>query len=114
LFAADSYVLHFQGKSTWRGPESEEQRRLLDRAFLDAFRAKWGQRLLEVMLLGRLEVVRANPAWWREWNRSNFGWVIKQLIEAEESGPKQEFACSAASGDASSRGGPPAASRNSS
>jgi GT2 family glycosyltransferase len=53
LLAHDAYVLHFMGKSTWRGAETADQRQAREEAYLTAFRAKWGQRLLEAVLRGQ-------------------------------------------------------------
>jgi hypothetical protein len=83
MLALGSYVLHFQGKSTWRGAETPAQSRQREQEFMNAFRAKWGRRLLEVMILGRPEPIQANPQWWHEWQRGNYRSVIEQLIQAE-------------------------------
>jgi hypothetical protein len=106
LFALDSYVLHFQGKSTWRGAETVEEKRRRDQDFLTAFGAKWGRRLLDVVLLGKLEVVQANPEWCREWNRGNFRWVIDQLLRAEENDVGEAWPRSGTSADACGYGVP--------
>jgi len=49
------------GKSTWRGAETPDQRQQREQAYLAAFRAKWGQPLLEAVALGRTQKLRALP-----------------------------------------------------
>ena len=53
-FALKSYVLHFQGKSTWRGPETQEQTANRDRIVHERFRQKWGDALFRVMVMNDL------------------------------------------------------------
>jgi hypothetical protein len=84
MLALGSYVLHFQGKSTWRGVETPAQSRQREQEFMKAFQAKWGRRLLEVMILGRPDPLQANPRWWQEWQQGNYRSVIEQLIQTEE------------------------------
>lgn len=50
FLALDSYVLHFQGKSTWRGGESKDETRDRNEKYVEAFRTKWGESLLRLML----------------------------------------------------------------
>jgi GT2 family glycosyltransferase len=79
LFALEAYVLHFMGKSTWRGAETAEQSRARERAYVRAFREKWGSRLLEVMILRKLDTVRTVDPVWRAWVQGNFKFVIEEL-----------------------------------
>ncbi|NMC64407.1 MAG: glycosyltransferase family 2 protein [SAR324 cluster bacterium] len=50
FLSLDSYVLHFQGKSTWRGPESKEDTEARNKRFLRVFAEKWGKRLQRLMI----------------------------------------------------------------
>jgi hypothetical protein len=60
-WALGSYVLHFMGKSTWRGAETPQQRQQREQTYLAAFQAKWGEALLEALVLGRTERLIALP-----------------------------------------------------
>lgn len=48
--AAESFLLHFMGKSTWRGGEAAEQTQTRNEAYLSYFRQKWGEDLARVFL----------------------------------------------------------------
>jgi GT2 family glycosyltransferase len=50
LFALDSYLLHFMGKSTWRGPESVSDVRARQAQFIGRFQEKWGQSLADLVI----------------------------------------------------------------
>lgn len=54
-YALGSYLLHFHGRSTWRGAETPEETAARDRAYTERFRQKWGQALLEVFILNNLK-----------------------------------------------------------
>ena len=60
-YALASYVLHFNGRSTWNGAEAEEESRERERQYLDVFRAKWGDELLQLAIMGKSAVLAANP-----------------------------------------------------
>ncbi len=58
--AAASYLLHFAGKSTWRGGESLEERRAREVAYLSHFYNKWGPDLAQIFLfVGNLDAAVA-------------------------------------------------------
>lgn len=46
----DSFLLHFTGKSTWRGAETPAETRIRDDRYRKYFIAKWGQDLAEIFL----------------------------------------------------------------
>jgi GT2 family glycosyltransferase len=50
-FALKSFILHFQGKSTWRGPETRDEAAARDLKASVRFKQKWGEALFEVMTL---------------------------------------------------------------
>jgi GT2 family glycosyltransferase len=54
-YALGSYVLHFHGRSTWRGAETAEETAARDRRFTERFRQKWGQALLDVFVFNNLK-----------------------------------------------------------
>lgn len=59
-YALSSYVLHFGGKSTWSGVESEEQQRERERIFFKRFLEKWGEQLLEIILKENVRLILDN------------------------------------------------------
>lgn len=83
-FAMDAYLLHFQGKSTWRGPESLEQRQAREQAWRQVFREKWGSRLFELVCLEgsgggpRDDAVRGRLA------QGDFCGVVERLLGMED------------------------------
>jgi GT2 family glycosyltransferase len=84
-YALDSYVLHFMGKSSWRGPETPAQSQARDEAYLQAFRAKWGPRLLEAVRDPRAAAAANGPAG-QAWQRGHFRRVIELLASPERIG----------------------------
>src|SRR5579883_3065079 len=83
-FALDSYFLHFQGKSSWRGPESLEQRASRELAWTRVFRDKWGGRLLELVCRRKEDAVQGNGALHGQLARGDFLSVIEQLLGMED------------------------------
>jgi GT2 family glycosyltransferase len=51
VLALSSFVLHFQGKSTWDGAESIEERSIREQRYVAAFIAKWGEELSRLLFL---------------------------------------------------------------
>lgn len=51
-YAAQSYVLHFNGKSTWRNSEHQYQIELCNKKYRDRLVEKWGYDLMSFMTLG--------------------------------------------------------------
>jgi len=66
-YAADSYIFHFGGKSSWDGPESAEQREVRESKFKQHFIKVWGKPLLNFLLhedstdLLKLGITDLNP-----------------------------------------------------
>ncbi|MBT5231970.1 MAG: hypothetical protein HOM11_17025 [Methylococcales bacterium] len=54
-YADHSYVLHFMGKSTWRGGEDAAATQQRDLQYKTAFEKKWGAELLQLFLLGQAD-----------------------------------------------------------
>jgi GT2 family glycosyltransferase len=79
-WALGSYVLHFMGKSTWRGAETPDQRQQREQAYLAAFRAKWGQPLLEAVALGRTQKLRALPGVGEALARGDFHSAVELVV----------------------------------
>jgi GT2 family glycosyltransferase len=76
-FALNSYLLHFQGKSTWRGAETREQTAARDRVYLERFRHKWGAELFEVMVHNNLD--NLSPELKQLYDKGEFRQLIERL-----------------------------------
>jgi GT2 family glycosyltransferase len=59
-YALNSYILHFQGKSTWRGAETREQTAARNRFYTERFIDKWGTALFNVACLNDLNKLPAD------------------------------------------------------
>lgn len=60
-YALGSYVLHFGGKSSWAGVESDEERRTREGHFRNVFQEKWGEQLSNLILYEQAEVLHQVP-----------------------------------------------------
>ena len=50
-FLTDSYLLHFQGKSTWDGVESPKETEKRNKIYIDAFKKKWGEKMSQFFII---------------------------------------------------------------
>jgi hypothetical protein len=82
-WALGSYVLHFMGKSTWRGAETPDQWQQREQTYLAVFRAKWGDALLEAVALNRTEKLHALPGVGEALARGDFRSAIEQALRWE-------------------------------
>lgn len=60
-YAGRSYVLHFQGKSTWDGPEQDSATEARNARYREIFRNKWGEDLLELLAWQNFGVLNKYP-----------------------------------------------------
>ena len=81
MLALDSYVLHFMGKSTWRGGESDEARRARDQKYRAAFAQKWGQPLHDLLLDGRDDDIRNDNELATLFAGGQYGEVFRRLMQ---------------------------------
>jgi GT2 family glycosyltransferase len=79
LYAAASFVLHFMGKSTWRGGESQDQTRRRDEEYRQAFREKWGQKLYDLTIRCDQSVLDATPPLREAYSRHDYRSIIQQF-----------------------------------
>jgi len=70
--ATASFVLHFMGKSTWCGGETAQEQTNREQAFRNAFIAKWGTSLTELILDGNRSVLESNSALQGAFFQGNF------------------------------------------
>ncbi|RME57540.1 MAG: glycosyltransferase family 2 protein, partial [Candidatus Dadabacteria bacterium] len=61
-YALRSYLLHFYGKSSWDGAESEEERRERESSFLSYFKSKWGEKLYKAIFEEKKELLTAGKS----------------------------------------------------
>jgi len=78
-YALESYVLHFQGRLTWRGGESREEQRQRDATYLEAFQAKWGPALTHAFLRGDWSLFRSNATLAEQIAQQQFTPVVRHL-----------------------------------
>jgi GT2 family glycosyltransferase len=78
-FALRSYVLHFQGKSTWRGAETRAQQKARDAQYASAFLAKWGPALTHAFLRGDWDIFRGNPVLRSRLDAADYTAVVRSL-----------------------------------
>jgi GT2 family glycosyltransferase len=50
-YMLSSYVLHFQGKSTWHGAETADETAARDKVYTKRFREKWGERAYDLLVM---------------------------------------------------------------
>ena len=73
------YVLHFQGRSTWRGPETKDQQRERDALYVRAFEQKWGPALTYAFIRGDWNLFRSDATLARHLERGEFTRVVRHL-----------------------------------
>lgn len=56
-YMTKSYVLHFNGKSTWRGQESQENIKQRDQIYRKYFEEKWGSDLKGLLLTNEIPAI---------------------------------------------------------
>ena len=50
-FLPDSYLLHFHGKSTWDGGETNSQIEKRNKLYTEAFLKKWGKEMTQIFIM---------------------------------------------------------------
>ena len=80
-YVLNSFVLHFHGKSTWRGPESEADRQARNAQYLRAFEDKWGEDLLALCIRGDTTVVQGDQDLQELLNNHAYGELMRVLVK---------------------------------
>jgi GT2 family glycosyltransferase len=80
-FALNSYILHFQGKSTWRGAETPAETAARNLAYIGRFKEKWGDALFQVLIMNDLDLL--TPDLQEAYKRGEFPRLIEQLLSKE-------------------------------
>jgi GT2 family glycosyltransferase len=78
-YALGSYVLHFQGKSTWHGAETPDEQAQRDAIYTEAFRKKWGPALTYAFLGGDWNLFRTDAALAQLLDASDFSAMVSRL-----------------------------------
>jgi hypothetical protein len=76
-FALNSYILHFQGKSTWRGAETPEETAARDAFYMERFKQKWGSAFFDLLCLN--DVSRLPPDLRQAHDAGDFQQLIERL-----------------------------------
>ena len=77
--ALGSYLLHFHGRSTWRGGETRDETASRDRVYAERFRQKWGQALFDVFVFNNLKNLPEDVRLAHE--KGDYRYMIERLRE---------------------------------
>jgi len=78
-YALGSYILHFGGKSSWSGAESQKQQLDRELKFKTTFREKWGEKLLDLILNDAESIVSENPELTKALQAGDYKTIITAL-----------------------------------
>ena len=82
-YARSSYILHFGGKSSYSGAESEHQQREREQKFMTRFQEKWGEKLFRLCLKEDLEVVTSKASCAACIQRGDYRGAVQELLSGE-------------------------------
>jgi GT2 family glycosyltransferase len=85
--AIGAYVLHFQGKSTWRGGEHPAGTQARNRRYTEAFRGKWGEALTYAFIGGGWNLFLSDPVLRLSIQRRQFKPAIERLQQQSSLAP---------------------------
>ena len=81
-FLADSYLLHFHGKSTWDGGETNSQIEKRNKLYTEAFLKKWGEDMTQIFILRKNFSNILNQKGLNDiFKQGRFKELIKQLLK---------------------------------
>jgi len=75
-----SFILHFQGKSSWAGGETKEEQLKREEQFFRHFIAKWGNDLFELVLRENTAMLKKAPPITEEAPFDSYRGVIRTLM----------------------------------
>jgi GT2 family glycosyltransferase len=84
MYALDSYILHFMGKTTWRGGEKPADRQAREQRYFDAFQKKWGALLSNLMITGKADGLTSNERFVNAWNQGNFQMAVDEVLQMDK------------------------------
>ena len=81
-FLLDSYLLHFHGKSTWDGGETNIQTQKRNKLYTDEFLKKWGEDMTKIFILRRdFSEILYKRGLNNIFKEGKFGELIRKLIK---------------------------------
>lgn len=84
-YVKSSYLLHFQGKSTWSGAEAEQETLDRNQKYFDRFTELWGSDLSNLLLNGGIpRPVIDKYLLWSYIENNDFTGMIKQMLSVRE------------------------------
>ena len=80
-FLLESYLLHFNGKSSWDGGETKEETKNRDNSYTKVFSEKWGEEMTQIFILRKDFVNILDKYKLHElFKKGNFDRLIKKII----------------------------------
>ena len=80
-FILDSYLLHFHGKSSWDGPETDKQIEDRGKLYTEAFFKKWGKEMTQIFIYRKKFMDILNEKGLSDFfKRGRFGDLIRKLL----------------------------------
>ncbi|MFN8390537.1 MAG: hypothetical protein U0136_09630 [Bdellovibrionota bacterium] len=79
-YALSSYVLHFSGKSTWSGAESQSETAERCQRFRSFFEQKWGAELVKLYIDQDMTPLEADPALLELAKKEDFRSLLERMI----------------------------------
>ena len=77
----DSYLLHFHGKSSWDGPETDKQIEDRGKLYTEAFFKKWGKEMTQIFIYRKKLMDILNEKGLSDFfKRGRFGDLIRKLL----------------------------------
>ena len=81
-FVMNSYLLHFHGKSSWDGGESENQIHTRNKLYTEAFTKKWGKDITQIFILRKnFSKILESRGLLKTFEDGKFGELIRELVK---------------------------------
>lgn len=81
-YALESFVLHFSGKSTWSGGETEEQTRARCQHFREVLGKKWGSAIVSLLVDHDMRVIEHDPQLRHLAQLRDLRGIVERLVHA--------------------------------
>ena len=80
-FIINSYLLHFHGKSTWDGGETQDQTNKRNQLYIENFLKKWGEEITQVFIIRNnfLDILEKKGLT-EIYKKGQFGELIRRLV----------------------------------
>lgn len=91
-YSSSSYLLHFQGKSTWHGPESRDQTQARNKSYYNTFVSKYNKDIADLFLsTDRVFSVITKYQLYDFINSNDFSGLIKDMLYNHSLGGKAPY-----------------------